>query len=435
MRWFAQASIALRKALLISPYFVPCNLAGVQRVRLLSSALPQFGWTPIVLTVDQGYYGEAADVQSLHLLAPGLHIERVSAWPTGVCRRLGIGDLSLRAHVTLRRRIKRLVQTANPHLIFVTVLPGYASLLGSWAKEQFNLPLVLDYQDPWVSTWGAAQSKWSKAGVAHRFAEWLEPKVLGHVDAITAVSDQTLDTLRQRNLLPSHIPVEIVPIGADRHDHAVATRHGRSLIQRKPNTFHIAYIGTLTDRMLPALKGFLLGLSLVKRQSDPAIRLHLIGTSGHAKGEDQHNVTALIEERGFAGAFELFPARVGYLDALRTMQDADLLLMLGSTDPHYTASKLFPYWLSGRPIFGLFHAESTILSLSGELGGITLVCYDDRIPASSRIQEVAKALSEIISERSATVPPRNEAAFARYSTEGTAKTYAELFNKVLQRCR
>ena len=127
----------------------------------------------------------------------------------------------------------------------------------------------------------------------------------------------------------------------------------------------------------------------------------------------------------------LQPRRVPYLDALRTMQDADVLLLLGSTDSHYTASKLFPCWLAKRPILGLFHSASTVSRLASELGGVELVTYDDAAGPETRVGELASALQRIVTEGNPTLPPRHESAFEPYSARGIAKTYARLFDRVV----
>ena len=93
----------------------------------------------------------------------------------------------LRAQWTLRRKVAELIQRKKIDLIFATVLPGYTSLIGAWAKRKFGLPFVLDYQDPWVSDWGA-KPRLSKTGIADWLAIKLEPRVVRLADALTAVS-------------------------------------------------------------------------------------------------------------------------------------------------------------------------------------------------------------------------------------------------------
>jgi hypothetical protein len=398
----------------------------------MSGALREFGWEPIIVTVDPAQYEEENDPASLALLPQHLRIERVCAISTKFCRPLGLGDIALRGQFALRRRVAKIIRREHVDLVFCTVLPGYTSLVGAWAKRKFGLPFVLDYQDPWASGSGGQLPSFSKAGLAHWIATKLEPGVVSLADALTAVSDETLDGLRKRGLICAGIPVEILPIGADKNDHSVASSKGRSWIVKKPETFHLAYIGTLTERMLPALRALMLASQeLTLTMPSATLRLHLIGTSAQPTGEDKIGIMQLAGETRVKELIELEPRRVPYLDALRTMQDADLLLLLGSTDSHYTASKLFPCWLAKRPILGVFHSASTVNELARELGGVDLVTYNDADGPETRVKEVASALQRIVAEGNAALPPRHESAFEPYSGRGIARTYAKLFDRVL----
>jgi glycosyltransferase involved in cell wall biosynthesis len=425
--------MADRQVLLISAHFLPSNLAGVQRVRVMSRALKDYGWSPIIVTVDYRDYEELPDLSSLQLLPSGVRVETVRAWPAALCRALGFGDTALRGQWALRRRVEELIHARRPSVIFATVLPGYTSLVGAWAKRRFNIPFVLDYQDPWVPKRDREGEGSVKRKMADTLARRLEPKAVRAADAITAVSDETLDSLRERDLVRADQPVEIIPIGADWNDHAVAQQYGTSLITPAGDVFHIAYLGTLTERMLPALKAFLAGAAKAQDGAAKRLAIHLIGTSAQPNGQDQHNLTGLVEEAGLNGKVFLHPGRVGYLDALRTMQNADLLILLGSTDSHYTASKLFPYWLSGKPIFGLFHRASTIVELGQKLGGVKLVTYDALNGPDSCVPETAAFLHEALEGR-LVVAARNEESFAPYSAEGVAARFAEVFGKVAKAC-
>lgn len=421
-----------KRALLLSPYFTPSNLAAVQRTRLMASHLDEFDWEPIVVCVDSAYYEEASDPASLALLPDRLRVERVSALPASLCRPLGFGDVSLRAQWNMRSEVAKLVRREKIDIIFATVLPGYAGLVGAWAKRKFELPFVLDYQDPWVSASRPRQSIFSKAGLSDWIATKVEPGAIAVADGLTAVSSETLDTLRQRKLIRPGIPIEIIPIGADENDHAIAEANGKSHIIKEDGVFDFAYLGTLTERMLPALKTVLIAMQQAGRKGSlRRLRLHLIGTSARPDGQDELGIASMARTIAVDGLIKIEPRRVPYLDALRTMQDADGLLLIGSTDSHYTASKLFPCWLSHKPILALVHAKSTVNQLGRELGGLYTVNYDDTAGANARIGETTLAVWQITESGAAACRPRNERAFELYSAAGVAKRYAALFDKVI----
>ncbi|MCL4789408.1 MAG: glycosyltransferase [Verrucomicrobia bacterium] len=398
----------------------------------MSSKLCELAWKPVVVTVDPQHYEETNDEASLALLPHNLQVERVGAWPARFCRPLGIGDVSIRGQWTMRSKVRELVNRGNVDLVFATVLPGYTSLIGAWAKRKLGLPFVLDYQDPWVSDWSAKQPRLSKAGLSHWLARNLEPGAVAAADALTAVSGQTLNSLRVRHLLKTGVPTETIPIGADPNDHDVARRVGRSWIRRDPDEFVLAYTGTIIEGMLPCVRTLFRSVrALTDANPSPRILIHFIGTSADPSGKDALGLMGLAEELGVGRVFRLEPRRIGYLDALRSMQDADALLLLGSRASHYTASKLFPCWLSGKPVLALFHAASTVNELAAELGGVHLVKYDNQEGPETRVDETARVLRQLIEHDSVALRPRNQSAFEPYSSRGTAQRYAALFDRVV----
>jgi len=326
--------------------------------------------------------------------------------------------------------MQQLLAAGRADLVFVSVLPGYAGLLGGWAKRRFGVPFVLDYQDPWVSDWGAAQPRFSKSGLAHWLAEKLEPRFAPLADAVTAVSNGTLDGLRKRGLLRAETPTAELPIGSDPQDHDVARRIGKNYLEKKDGLFHVAYFGTLPEKKLPVAHAIFRALagSANRRQ----LRFHFIGTSGRADGGDSIGLEKMAADLGITDSVRIEPRRIPYLDALRSMQAADALLMLGSVEPHYTASKLFPYWLSERPIVGVTHEESTVLEIARQLGGIELCKYQSEHDLDRVAGEVLAGIGRLCAGDESNIPTRQPDAFEPYATSGIARAYAAIFDRVTQ---
>src|SRR6185295_974766 len=81
--------------------------------------------------------------------------------------------------------------------------------------------------------------------------------------------------------------------------------------------------------------------------------------------------------------------RVAYFVALQTMRAADFVLMIGSDDAQYTASKAAPCLASRRPIVAILHADSPGVQLLQQSKNTTLVTF--RTPAD--IDRAAGALA------------------------------------------
>ena len=52
-------------------------------------------------------------------------------------------------------------------------------------------------------------------------------------------------------------------------------------------------------------------------------------------------------------------------------------MVFGSEEPAYTASKIYPYLLSGRPVLAVFHEKSPVVSLIRAVGGGVCVTFDE----------------------------------------------------------
>src|SRR5579864_7289652 len=144
----------MRRVLMVTPHFPPDSSAAAHRVRLLAPHLPEAGWTPTIVTVDPAGYQGRLDRGLEALVPPSLSVVRARAWPARLTRRIGIGDLGVRAFAGLRRACRAEMARVHYSVLFITVYPVYPALLGPRLKAEFGVPFVLDYQDPWVGAWG-----------------------------------------------------------------------------------------------------------------------------------------------------------------------------------------------------------------------------------------------------------------------------------------
>ena len=143
-----------RRVLMIAPHFPPDTGAATHRVRLLAPHLKDFGWIPTVLTVERSANAGRNDSDLEAMVPRDLRVVRAPAWRHAWTRKLGVGDLGLRAFTGLYRTASRLLRDERYDALFITIFPTYPALLGPLLKRHFAIPFVLDYIDPWVSAWG-----------------------------------------------------------------------------------------------------------------------------------------------------------------------------------------------------------------------------------------------------------------------------------------
>lgn len=422
-------------AIILSPYFPPSTMAGVHRARHLAKHLPGAGWRPIVLCVDEAHHEERLDPGLARLVPCDVDIVKVGALPARLTRAVGVGEISLRAWRPLRRELLRLLATGTVGAVLITGSPYFPMLFAQGIKQRFGVPVVLDFQDPWVSSWGAGQPGLSKAGIAHRIAMMLEPRALEAADFVTSVSDiQNAEMLaRYPWLEPSRMAA--LPIGGDPDDFAALRGMDEvdGMVGLEPGFVHLSYVGTLLPCADPLMRALFRGFARL-RSAEPAlaerIRLNFVGTSNRAADVLQQPVRAIAEAEGVADAVREVPSRVPYLAALSVLARSQGILLVGSDEPHYTASKIYPALMSGRPFLSLFHrASSAHAILSGSGGGCAL-SFDDRAEFDALADPLAEGLRTLALKPEA-LGAADPASYAPYEARAIAARFAEIFGRLV----
>jgi glycosyltransferase involved in cell wall biosynthesis len=395
----------MRKVLMVSPHFPPDGSAAAHRVRLLAPHLPDAGWQPTVVTVDPDGYEGRLDQDLAGLVPSSIEIVRARAWSARWTRRVGVGDLGIRAFSGLNRACRTLLAHGCFDALFITVYPVYPALLGPRLKAEFRVPFVLDYQDPWVGEWGRSVGggadgtpDW-KSRASRRLGEWLEPRAVRAADAIVAVSQGTIDGIVRRIPVSSAVPCDVIPLGFEPSDfgHLRSNPRAGAFFAPADGMVHLCYVGTLLPTGVNTLRLLLRALQRV-RSTDPAgarLRLHFFGTSNQAHA-DRLRVLPVARECGVDDVVTEVPGRLDYLDALSVLVRADGVLLLGNSEVHYTASKVGPALLAKRPILALYHEQSSVVSIlaaAGRTPSIRIVTYDAEMVTESRVDEVAAHLS------------------------------------------
>jgi hypothetical protein len=387
---------------MVSPHFPPDSTAASHRVRLLAPHLSEFGWEPTVVTVQPEAYEGRLDPQLLSLVPIDLQVVRSCAWTAGTTRWLGVGDLGLRAFTGLYRACSTLLAREKFDVLFITIYPVYPALLGPVLKRRFGVRFVLDYQDPWVGSWGLTVGSGANGGadlksrLSRAAGLALEPIAVRSADALTAVSTRTYTDVLDRIPMDPRPACAALPLGWEANDF-------EGLAAPAPSTgdgIRLRYVGTLLPNGIGTLRALLTAVAQL-RDAEPAcyarLRLEFIGTSNQSNGHLPPRVMPMARELGVESVVTETPARVPYADALGLLTSADGILLLGSSERHYTASKVYPALVARRPIFALFHADSSVTSILRDVGtspSIRLVTYSDADPGC--IPPVSRIFTELV---------------------------------------
>lgn len=428
----------LRKVLIISPYFPPTNAADMQRIRMSLPYFRDLGWTAEIVSVDPKYSDLPIDPLLGYSVPENTIIHQVSAFSKKWTARFGLGSISLRSMWFYRKKVNALLKKEEYHLIYFSTTQFPICILGAYWKKRFGVPYVIDMQDPWHSEYYNNKPKAQrprKYWFSYRLNKRLEPIAMKEVSGLISVSQSYIDDLKYRYPWIKNIPEAIITFSAFQKDMAIAKNHAFQLkISVKPEEgkIKIIYVGRGGSDMLFSVQ--LLFFALLKGLAiEPELfsRLHIffIGTSYAAAGEGTKTIQPLAEQLGLGDYVTEVPDRIGFYEAIITLQNADILFIPGSDDPKYTASKLFPYLQSQKPILAIFHKNSSA-------GNILRTCSPGAhvltFPAE-KDELIDQIYNHLLKWSSYGLMPLtiNSDEFNKYSASSMADKQTQLFNLVI----
>ena len=172
---------------------------------------------------------------------------------------------------------------------------------------------------------------------------------------------------------------------------------------------------------------------LIARVVQPErVRLHFFGSSNQSHSE-AYRVLPIARECSVHDAVTEVPGRLDYLDALSVLTRASGILLLGSSERHYTASKLYPALLAKRPILALFHEASSVVSILRAAAvepSVRVVTYGDDVSSGTRIADVAYHLRALAAAYAYNAADVTLEAVADVSARHLARRLAAVFDRV-----
>ena len=366
----------MKKILIISPHYPPSNLAAVHRSRLFAQHLPAFGWEPIILTVDEDCYEESLDRNLEQLLPEGQRIEKVKAFP--VTKPRLIGDIGLRSFFQLYNKAKSLIKNEGINFLYIPIPSFYVALLGRWLHKTTGVKYGIDYIDPWVHVFPGSQKVFSRHWFSTKIAKYFEPIAVKHASLITGVSEGYYQGVKDRNphLLKTCL-FGAMPYGGEGEDHLAVNR-----LKLKPYLFvkngklQLVYAGAMLPKAYILLERIFQSIA-ENKEAFKRVEFHFIGTGKTPNDPEGFNIKPIAQQYGLweKVIFE-YPKRIPYLDVLTHLEAASGVFILGSTEPHYTPSKVYQAVLSKKPIFALLHSKSTAVPVIRNSNTGIVLCFE-----------------------------------------------------------
>jgi hypothetical protein len=402
-------------------------------------------------------------------------IEKVPAFK--VTKPRLIGDIGLCGYFQLRRRALELIRSEKIDFVYIPIPSFYMALLGPYLFKKTGIPYGIDYIDPWVHVFPGSDKIFSRHWFTTQLAKFLEPIAVKHASLITGVSEGYYKPVLERNPhLKTQALIAAMPYGGEELDHDFIRSKGKvgsstplpsagkfnpstPSTSLTPSTCKFIYAGAMLPKAYKPLEEVFKALSTFQPPStslnlpqppQPSagklnlpqplstslnhlqppqplqpLQLHFIGTLGTIK--------PLAEKYNLWGSAVLeHPDRIPYLDVLSELDAADAVFIMGSTEPHYTPSKVYQAVLSGKPILAVLHEASTAVRVLRESRAGIVVTMKGEEDLDTLADRFLEGLKEFMVFKQSFDPSKiNRNAFEQYSAKAVTSMLVEKLYEIV----
>jgi hypothetical protein len=195
---------------------------------------------------------------------------------------------------------------------------------------------------------------------------------------------------------------------------------------------HWVYLGRGGADMAKALRGLFLALRGL-RDAVPEVgrlRLHFVGTSYAPAGLAEETVAPVARDSGVGDLVLERTGRLPYLQGLALLQAADTVLVVGSDDPGYSASKVYPCVASGRPVLAVLHRASAAGAVITDCRAGDVVGFDTADTDDALASQLAPVLRTHLERPAGARPETDWKAFEPYTAREMTRRLCAVFDHV-----
>ncbi|MGE6220842.1 hypothetical protein ACQKCH_13520 [Nubsella zeaxanthinifaciens] len=422
----------MKKIVIISPHFPPSNLAAVHRSRLFAQHLPEFGWEPIIVTVHEKYYEEELDPNLEKLLPKELRVVKTNALSTKPIRI--IGDIGIRGFYSMYKTTVELIINEKVDFLYIPIPSHFAALLGRLIHKKTGVKYGIDYIDPWVHQWPGTEKKLSKHWWSMKLAEWLEPWAVKNASLITGVAEGYYKDVLERNPHLKRNSLQVaMPYGGEKEDIKIlkSLKLKPYLFEKKNGVKDFVYGGAMLPKAFQPLEMVMKAIANNKAFFKD-VRIHFIGSGKSPNDPNGYNIKELAMKYGlWESIFFEYPKRIPYLDVLTHLIASEGAFILGSTEPHYTPSKVYQAVLSEKPVFAILHKDSSACEIITKSNVGTTLTFNGENDLSTIEEQLVLKWEEYENFRSQYDTKNiNSEAFEQYSAFRVTQILASELDKL-----
>lgn len=431
-----------KKVLIITYYWPPTGGAGVQRWLKFSKYFRQFNWEPIIYTpsnpdfpindetllkdvlpnleilktqinepydvyrkimgkkktdtVNQGFLSESKENKVL---------QKMMIWVRGNffipdARKFWIKpSVSYLSDYLKKHKIDAIISTGPPHSMHLIALG---------LKQQFNIPWIADFRDPWtqIDFYNQLQlTKW-----ADRTHKKLEKSVLKSANKVVTVSGHWAEDLKllcDRN-------IDVITNGFDADD--FTTTEDTNLMPG----FLFHHIGALNKDRNPHTLWKVLG-DLCKENNafKRDLKLKFTGKTDAAVFESlkEHGIFENAEKTDY----------MAHSEVVKLLLKSPVLLLPLNDTPNILGivpGKLFEYLAAKRPIFAIGNVEGDTAKIIADAHAGTMVGFKDEEHTKKHVLELYEQFNKQTLQIDST-------SIEKYSRRSCAESYTTLLNEIV----
>ncbi|WP_426671939.1 hypothetical protein ACPPVU_11940 [Mucilaginibacter sp. McL0603] len=404
----------------------------MQRVRMSLPYFKDFDWKAEVVTIDPQFADIVKDELLLQSIPSDIKIHTVKALSKKWTSKMGLGSIALRSLWFYKQKVNRIVKEQKFDLIYFSTTQFPVLTLGAYWKKRFNIPYVIDMQDPWHSDYYRDKPKEQqppKYWLSYRLNKYLEPIAMKQVGGLISVSANYIEDLKNRYPQIKHVPEAVITFGAFDPDTGIADDN-KNIFKPllNPEFKNIVYVGRGGIDMHKAIVPVFQALQKALKDQPEVfnkIKLYFIGTSYAAAGKGVATILPLAKKYNVENNVIELTDRISYYHTLVILQQADALFVPGSDDPKYSASKIYPYLLMKKPLLTIFNKNSSAIKILQEYG----VKHNYSYNLQGLDQYILQFFTTVIEGNN--MVDYNPAAFEKYSAKKMAQRQTELFDKTI----
>jgi glycosyltransferase involved in cell wall biosynthesis len=361
--------VPMRDLVFVAFHFPPLQgSSGIQRTLSFARYLPEHGWRPHVLTVQERAY-ESVAASTVDLIPPGTSVHR--CWALDSRRHLSLRGRHLDVLATPDRwltwtpagvlRGAALARSVAAAAICSTYPIATAHLVGFGISRLTGLPWVADLRDPML------QPDFPDGWLRRRSFGFIERLIMRHAHTVVVTTPGAAAYYRDRFPHTDAKRIVVVengyddfglgniPVPAPEASKALVLLHSGLIYRKERNP----------DRFFTALR------RVLDDPEMPRVRLVLRAPGGELP------LAAIAAQHGLAETIEILPP-LPYREALAEMMAADGLLVLQSKECNYQIpAKTYEYLYARKPVIGITDPRGDTGQLLAGFGVEAIAALED----------------------------------------------------------